>query len=279
VIVVTGGTGNVGSGVVRRLIDSNEEIRLFVRNPAKAAQFEGKAEIATGDFDDQGSVRAALAGADKAFMLTMNPQHEADFIAAAQDTGLKHLVMLSSGGVPFGVASGPLHAPGESVLKQSSLDWTILRPWEFMSNSLWWAETIRSQSSIFEPTGDGKTALIDPEDISAVAARVLTSEGHEGKTYELTGPEVLTRADMAERISAAIGKQIHFVNIPPEAYREQMTKMGVPEFILGPALAYQAMVNEGKLAVLYPDVLNVLGRPAGTYVNWLATHAAAFKQG
>jgi len=263
--------------VAHQLIEADQDIRLFVRDPAKAAQFEGKADIAKGDLDDPGSVRAALAGADKAFMLTMNPQHEADFIAAAQDVGLKHLVMLSSGGVPFGVASGPLHAPGESLLRESGLNWTILRPWEFMSNSLWWAETIRSQSSIFEPTGDGKTALTDPDDIAAVAARVLTSEGNEGKTYELTGPEVISRSDMAEQISEAIGKEVHFVNIPPEAYREQMTKMGVPEFILSPALAYQEMVNQGKLAVLYPDVENILGRPAGSYENWLAPHAAAFK--
>jgi len=276
-IVVTGATGNVGSSLVRRLIDAKEDVRVFVRDPAKAKQFEGHVEVAKGDLDDPASVRVALAGADRAFMLTMNPQHEADFIAAGEAGGLRHLVMLSSGGVPYGVASGVIHAAGETLLKESGLAWTILRPWEFMSNTLWWAGTIQGQSSIFEPTGDGKTGLIDPEDISAVAAKVLTSQGHEGMTYELTGPELLSRPDMAEKIAAAIGKAVNFVNIPPEAYREAMTKMGVPEFILGPALDYQAMVNAGKLAVLHPDVENVLGRPASTYDNWLSTHAAAFK--
>jgi len=276
-ILVTGATGKVGTALVRRLVEAGEEVRVFVRDPGKATMFDGKVDVAKGDLDDPESVRKALEQADKAFMLTMSPQHEADFISAALDAGIRHLVMLSSGGVPFGVASGPIHAPGESLLKDSSLGWTILRPWEFMSNSLWWAEPIRSQASVFEPTGEGKTGLIDPEDIAAVAAKVLASDGHEGKTYELTGPELLSRSDMVDKISTAIGKRVSFVNIPAEAYRNQMAQMGVPEFILEPAVAYQQMVSEGKLAILYPDVENILGRAPGSYEHWLSSNAAAFK--
>ena len=85
---------------------------------------------------------------------------------------------------PFGVGSGPMHAPGEQLLRASKLRWTILRPAEFMSNALRWVDTIRTRDAAFEPTGDGRTAVIDPVDIAAVAARVLTTDGHESQTSQ-----------------------------------------------------------------------------------------------
>ncbi|MGI8425313.1 MAG: SDR family oxidoreductase [Actinomycetota bacterium] len=276
-VLVTGASGNIGSKLVNELLDVDANVRVFVRDPAKSAHLDGRVQVAVGDFQNAPTVASALEGVDRAFLLAVDPKHEADFIEAAKVAGVSQLVQLSSGGVPFGVGSGPLHTPGEHLLKESGLNWTILRPWEYMSNSFHWLETIRSQSSIFEPTGQGKIAPIDPADISAVAARVLTSGGHEVRTYELTGQQLLNRNEMAELISAAIGRTVHFVDIPSETYKEQLVKMGMPEMFVEPVAGFYRMVNEGKLAIIHPDVENLLGRKARTYEQWLSVNAKAFE--
>src|SRR6185436_14577142 len=128
-----------------------------------------------------------LAGADKALMNANRTDQEMAFIEAAKKAGVKHLVQISSGGVSRGVGAGPVHEPSEKALRESGIPWTTLRPSEFMTNFLWLRETIVGQGSIYRATGDGKSAVIHPHDIAAAAARVLTTSGHAGRIYELTG--------------------------------------------------------------------------------------------
>ena len=272
-ILVTGATGNIGKHLVRELVEKGATVRVLVRDARKAPP---DVQVAVGDLDDAAAVAAAMRGAKRAFMLCASPPQEASFIESAKRAGVEHVVMLSSGGVPFGVGGGPAHAAGEELLRASGMPWTILRPWEFMSNALRWIPTVRAQGAVFEPAGDGKTALIDPRDIADVAAHVLTTAGHEGKIYDLTGPVAIGRAEMVETLGKAIGKSLRYVDVPEAAFEDQMGKMGLPPFVLQPVLGFYRMVREGKLTETKPDVERLLGRKARTFADWVAENARAF---
>jgi len=272
-ILVTGATGNIGKHLVREL-EGKARVRVLVRDAAKAP---ANVDVAVGDLDDARSVAAALAGIETAFMLCGTPAQEATFLAAAKDAGVRRIVMLSSGGVPFGVGGGPAHTAGEEALRASAFRWTILRPFEFMSNALFWAVTVRAQGAVYEPAGTGKTPLIDPRDIAEVAARVLLEpDAHDGKTYELTGPAAIDRAEMVAALAERIGKPVRYVDVPEAAFEDQMRSMGLPPFVLSGLMGYYRMVREGKLTETRPDVARVLGRPARSWNDWLAENAAAF---
>jgi uncharacterized protein YbjT (DUF2867 family) len=279
-ILVTGGTGNIGSELVRLLIAAGQKIRVLVRTPAKVQALEGKVEVAIGDLDKPETLAPALKGVERAFLLAGGPNvpaQETAFIRAAKAAGLKHVVMVSSGGVGKGLGSGPAHEPGEAELKASGLAWTLLHPWEFMSNLMWARQTIVEQGAIYSPTGQGRSCVIHPHDIAAVAAKVLTSEGHAGKTYELTGPEALTTAEMAARLSAAAGRPIQHVDIPDAAYREALAKAGLPPPVVDPMAKFYAAVKAGGAAGTLPTVQQLTGTPARTFDVWAKENAAAFR--
>ena len=274
-ILITGATGTIGAHLVKELIAAGVRPRVLVRDPAKVAHLGNAVEVMRGDLDDTASVATALEGASRAFLLASAPQQETAFIAAAKAAGVRHVVQLSSGGVSFGVASGPLHAPGEAALRASGMAWTILRPWEFMSNTLQWKGMLPG-GAIYDPCGDGATPLIDPRDIAAVAAKVLTTPGHDGKIYELTGPTAVTRSEMVQALSSVLGRPLRYVPIPNAAFRQQLAGFGMPDFMIGPVADYMQLVADGKLALPTGDVAQVLGRPPRAFAEWAKDHAAAF---
>jgi uncharacterized protein YbjT (DUF2867 family) len=169
------------------------------------------------------------------------------------------------------------HAEVENHLKGSGLAWTTLRPVNFMTNSLMWAESIRSGGAFHQPTGDGRWAAIDPVDIGAVAVRALTSQGHEGRAYAMTGPEALSAAQYAQRISAAIGKPVAFVDVPPEAAHDQLLKSGMPAEYVDALLDLLAAMKAGKLDVVEGGVERATGRKPGSFDDWIRRNAAAFR--
>lgn len=275
-ILITGATGTIGAHLVKELIAAGVRPRVLVRDPAKVAALGTAVEVVRGDLDDAASVATALEGASRAFLLASAPQQETAFIAAAQAAGVRHVVQLSSGGVRFGVASGPLHAPGETALRASGMAWTILRPWEFMSNTLQWKGMLPG-GAIYDPCGDGATPLIDPRDIAAVAAKVLTTSGHDGTIYELTGPTAVTRSEMVQALSSVLGRPLRYVPIPNAQFRQQLAGFGMPDVMVGPVAEYMQMVADGKLATPSGDVARVLGRPPRGFAEWAKDHAAAFR--
>ena len=278
-ILVTGATGNIGSELVRLLVAKKEQVRVLARDPAKAsAKLGAGVEVVQGDLDQPASLAAALAGVDKAFLLASIPGQEERFIEAAKKAGVKYLVQNSTGGVPRGVGSAPVHAAGEKALQASSgMAWTILRPSEFMSNVLWLRDAIVGQGSIFRPTGDGKAAFIHPHDIAAAAAQVLTAPGHEGKTYELTGPQALSGAEVATILGAATGRTIRHVDVPLAAVRDQMSALGMPPPLLDAVLGYYVSVKEGHEAKIEPGLQQLLGNGGRTFETWARENAAVFR--
>jgi uncharacterized protein YbjT (DUF2867 family) len=280
-ILVLGATGTTGGEVARQLIAKGEKPRLLVRNPQKAREFEGKAEIVKGDMDSKESVVSALKGIEKLYLVSAGPNGidlEINTIDAAKKAGVRHVVKLSVIGADApALTFSKWHARAEKHLMGSGLAWTMVRPGNFMSNALMWVPTMKTQGAFYQPTGEGRWAAIDPADIGAVAVAALTGSGHEGKAYTLTGPESLNAAQYAAKLSSAIGKPVKFVDVPPEAAKDGMLKSGIPPVYVDALVDLYAAMKAGKADAVTDTVEKVTGRKAGTFDAWARRNAGAFK--
>jgi uncharacterized protein YbjT (DUF2867 family) len=203
---------------------------------------------------------------------------EGNAIAAAKQAGVRHVVKLSVIGAEKPVFTfSKWHAQAEKRLMDSGLEWTMLRPINFTTNSLTWAETVKTQGAFYQPTGDGRWAAIDPADIGVVAVKALTTRGHEGKGYTLTGPESLSAAGYAAKLSAVLGRPVKFVDVPPEAAREGMLKSGIPPVYVDAILDLFAFIKAGKVDLVTDTVEKVTGRKAGTFEAWVRRNIVAFQ--
>jgi uncharacterized protein YbjT (DUF2867 family) len=281
-ILITGATGNVGSELVKQLIAKGSPLRVITRDEQKVAPLGAAVEAVIGDRHNSGVVQAALKGVDRVFLLPIlfDEHHEADrlLIDEAKRAGVSHIVKVSSGTVRLGAknAIGALHRQKEVFIEESGIPWTFLRPGGFMSNTLQWAETIKSQATVFNPTGDGKTAPISPHDIAGVAAVALTTTGHEGQAYDLTGPELLSTPDQVRILSKVVGKPIQCVDISVEAGAERMKASGLPDPLIQSLTELWILVRKGQGAFHSNEVGRLTGRPAQTFETWCHEHRSAF---
>lgn len=183
------------------------------------------------DLAEPAGLKPALAGAKALFLLLSGDLHAtganpADIIAVAEAAGVRRVVLLSTQGVstrPFGATRIAMRAL-EDVLRESGLEWAILRPGGFASNALWWAESIRAQGVAAAPFGDIGVPIVDPADIAEVAAACLVDDQHTGGVYELTGPEVITPRGQAEAIAAALGSPVRFHDLTREEAKAAMSQ-------------------------------------------------------
>lgn len=281
-ILVTGATGTVGTEVVRILAERGERVRAMTRNPDGVRL---PVEVVRGDFDDPASLDAAVAGAGAVFLLDAPgasiERHDLALIAAVRAHGGGRVVKVSAIGTGEDTAprTGAWHLPGERALRAGDAGaaaWTILRPSSFASNTLQWAPSIRTGQAIANLTGTGAQGVVDPRDVAEVAVAALTGPGHAGRTYTLTGPELLSAPDQVEILRKTLGVPVEIADVPLDVARERMIAAGHdPEFTEG-AMRGQRFIAEGGNARLTDDVADVLGRPARTYATWAADHRAAF---
>jgi uncharacterized protein YbjT (DUF2867 family) len=237
-ILVTGATGNVGSHLVDALRGRGEPGRAFVRDAGKARALLGEdVELAVGDYGDPTSIAAALDGVDRVFLLT--PTHpemvqwEQNILNAAAAAGVRRVVKMSTLGADPESDARFARWQGrcEQLLKASGIPAVILRSSNHMTNLLFSAASIRDAGKIFAPMDDAKIAMIDRRDLAAVAALTLTEDGHDGRTYALTGPEALTYHDVATQLSQVLGRTVQFVDVPDEAAIGAALQAGVPEWL------------------------------------------------
>ena len=146
-----------------------------------------------------------------------------------------------------------------------------------MQNMLQNAPMIAVAGMIYAPMGEGRVSFVDARDIAAVATRTLLDDGHEGKAYDVTGPEALSNADVAEKISAAIGKPVTYADVPPEESRKGMIEMGLPEWFADDLVTLFGVYREGRAAEVSDAVETITGRPATSYDEFAADHAAVFR--
>jgi uncharacterized protein YbjT (DUF2867 family) len=282
-VLVTGATGNTGSGLVPALRNAGVDVRVFVRDAAKAQPLKDVgAEIVTGDLDQPETIEPAVEGVDKIYLLTWNGPTQAqqvqNVLDAASQAGAPHIVRHSM----WGSENSRIIQQGdqaERAVKSSGLPWTLLKPTFFMQNLMMAAQTIVSDGVIYWDVGDGKISMIDVRDIVDVAAAVLTGSGHEGKSYILTGPEAISLHYAAATFSKVLGKDVRYVSVPGEAALESMLNMGLPEWI---ARGYGELMegfSEGFASSTTDDVETLTGHPARSFEQFVRDHAQVFGGG
>jgi uncharacterized protein YbjT (DUF2867 family) len=279
-ILVTGATGTVGREVVAQLLQAGQRVRALTRDPSKA-QFDERVEVTRGDLSKPETLTKAVQGVESVFSLALGPglgEQEANLARTAKTAGVRHIVKLSV----LGAATEPRsrvalwHATGERAIQESRIPWTFVRPGAFMSNTLFWRDSIRSQGKVFSNYGDGKLPPVDPRDIAAVAVLALTTDGHEGKAYSITGPEALSVGEQVAILSDILGKQIEYVPITDETAREGMKKSGMPAYLIDALLPFAAYIRSGKAAEVLPTVEEITGKRPSTFAHWARVHAEAF---
>ncbi len=283
-ILVTGGTGNTGGQVLRRLSASGVPARALVRNVSKAAAIAAlsNVEVVEGDMARPETLAAALRGVERALLISSSDpgmlEVQSNFIDAARRAGVKHVVKLS--GImpeldsPFRFAR--MHGEIERRLEASGMAFTHLRAGEFMSSYFRQVPNIVARGALFLPMEEAKIASIDVADLAEVAAKVLTTSGHEAKTYPLTGPEALTMADVAMKLSVATGKTIRYVNVAPEDARKAQLAAGIPPYLADALAELFAERRKGKESHVHPDCATILGRAATSFDTFARRHAATF---
>ncbi len=279
-ILVTGATGTVGREVVSQLLEKGQKVRALTRNPANA-KLDHRVELVQGDFDKPQSLSKAVEGVDRVFSLTFGPKtgaHEGNLAQAAVKAAVRHIVKLSAlgGDGETRNAIRIWHDEGERAIQKTGIAWTVLRPGAFMSNALHWRETIRAHGKVFSNYGDGKLPPIHPRDIAAVAVSALTADGHEGKTYLLTGPEALSVSEQVRLLSDAIGRHLEYVAISDEAARKGMQQAGLPAALIDALIPFAAFIRSGKAAHVYTTVEEITGRNGFTFADWAKENAPAF---
>lgn len=283
-ILVTGATGTTGSEVVKQLVAAGQSVRALVHDANKGNQLKGpKLEVAVGDFAKPETFAAAMKGCDKMYLVCgvhpEMPKLEGNAIDAAKNAGIKHVVKLSLLGanVEPGIQLGTWHRTAEKKLEASGLSWTFLRPNSFMTNFHMFAPTIKSEGAFYVSAKQGKISVIDPRDIAAVAVKALTTDGHAGKAYDLTGPEGLDYVQVAQKIGAAIGKPVKYVDVPDDAAKKAMVDGGIPAWYADALIGFYGVVKAGYTGGVTPAVEQVTGKKARSFEGWIKENAAAFK--
>ncbi|MFD3381443.1 MULTISPECIES: SDR family oxidoreductase [unclassified Streptomyces] len=294
-ILITGATGTIGSEVVRQLAQHGEKVRALTRDPSKAqarvpdgsepgggAGAEVDVEVVRGDYLDPASVDAAMSGASAVFLVGVLGPDDADrdraMVEQARAAGVRRVVKLSAIGTgdPAVGRVGTWHLPGEQAVRESGLEWTVLRPSAFASNTLGWAEAIRAGEPVPNMTGDGMQGVIDPRDVAEVAVEALLSARHAGHIYTLTGPETLGVPDQAAVLAEVLGRPVTTENLTPDESRARLAEWGMDAEYAEGVLAGSAYVRAGRNAVVTEEVRQVLGRAPRTYREWAVDHRAAF---
>ena len=282
-ILVTGATGNNGQELIRQLATLGQKVRALVRDPARAANLKGpNVELVAGDFDQPATLDAALQGADKAFLLTPVAERSVEwqkaFIQAAKRANVNQLVKFSGMGASprTSVELLRMHGETDDLLRNSGIPFTILQPNSFHQNILSSAGTIKAQGAFYWPMKSAQQSTVDIRDINAVAAKVFTSPGHDGKTYVITGPEALTFQQAAEKLSAVLGREIQYLDVPLPAAAEGMRKSGMPEWNVRAVTELLGYFATGAMATVTDTVPRLLGHPATSFEQFAKDHRAVF---
>lgn len=267
-IAVTGASGKLGRLVIEELKErtSAENIVALVRNPHKVADLG--VEAREFDYDQAAQQSAALKGVDKLLLISGNeigkrlPQH-INVIEAAKNAGIKTIVytsLLKAESSTLGLAGE--HIGTEEVLKKSGIPHVILRNGWYTENYTESLQAVIGLGTLYGSSGDGKISSATRGDYAAAAATVLTSEGQEGKVYELAGDEAFTMSDYAAEISRQTGKDIPYVNLPESDYAQALIKSGLPEGLAQFLASSHVSTEKGDLFDDGHQLSKLIGRPS-----------------
>jgi uncharacterized protein YbjT (DUF2867 family) len=284
-ILITGASGNAGGTVLREVLKTGSGARAMYRSKEEAAKVPQGAAAAVADFADKSSLRRALEGVDTVYLVCSPVRElvelESNMIDVCREAGVKHVVLNSAlGAGDFPKSFPSWHRKVEDKLKGSGMAYTILRPNGFMQNLIaYFAPPIRAQGAFYQSTGNAKISHIDLRDIAAAAAKILRSPArHAEKIYELNGPEALSYAEVAEKISKATGRKVQYVDIPPDAQRKALLEMGMPDFMVTALLELEEYYASGKASRVDGTLESLLHRAPTKMDDFLKGFADQFRE-
>ncbi|MCY1060791.1 NmrA family NAD(P)-binding protein [Nannocystis sp. SCPEA4] len=270
-ILVTGATGKVGRPLVDALLAGGHAVRALTRD-RRRANLPAGVEVVAGDLGGTESLNEVFVGVAAVHLITFHGDDFAplangeEIVALAQRAGVRRVTVLKGD-----VTRSPL----ELAIAASGLEWTFLAPVEFMSNTLEWAEAIRTDGVVREGFAAMKSALIHEADIAAVAATALTTDGHAGREYLLTGPQALTPPERLQILEKVLGRPLRFVELRRDEIVGRWRAAGFGDSDVEFFLKMRTEPPAAGYTVL-PTVERVTGRPARTFARWVQEHAAAF---
>ena len=282
-ILITGATGKVGKEVIKQLTQNKQPTRAFVRNRTQAREIAlPGVEFVEGDFAKPKTFARALEGVETLFLSTPSSaeaeEWQCDFVDAALKSKVKRIVKLSQLGANE-KAPGRFqrhHGAVEQYITKSKIPYTFLRPNLFMQGLLNFRPTIASQGVFFAPVSQARISVVDVRDVGEVAAKTLSEPNHEGRAYELTGPESLTHAEMAEQLSQAVGKPIKYVEVSPEVMKEALVKNGMPGWQADGVVEDYEHYQKGEAEQVSSAVRDITGYEATYFAQFALDNSARF---
>jgi uncharacterized protein YbjT (DUF2867 family) len=280
-ILVTGATGNTGRAIVDALVERGAPVRAMVRAEADRGKLRPDVAGVVADFDDSAAIAAALEGIERAYLVTPSSEQAEDqqrrFAELAAKAGTRHLVVLSQLGAQEHSPDRFLryHGAVEQHVRDLGIGYTFLRPNLFFQGLLTFAGSISADGTFYAPVGDATVSAVDVRDIAAVAAVVLTESGHEAAIYTLTGPKAITHAQIAAALTAALGRTVTFVDVPPEAFAASIRELLPPWQVDGLVEDY-AHYRRGEAGAVSPVVEEITGRAPHSIDQFARDYAAAF---
>lgn len=288
-ILVTGATGQSGSMVIREFIRQEIPVRVLVRDREKARKFEGYPyiEIVEGNMLQPDTLQAAFEGVEKTLLISTAFEKmletQLSFIDAAKTAGIPHVIKFSGAeaGIGFNTCNfkpGVDHGKIEDHLIDSGLQWTILRPSQFMQLYLPGAHSgvNLKKNALILPLGNSMNTPVAIEDIAKVCVKLLTQPGHEGRFYEMTGPDAMTMHDVCTIITEVTGRKITYWQIDIEEHQANYLKAGMPPAVVQMLIAQVKEKIKCRESYVKLDTHKRLGiRPTG-FAEFIYRHSATF---
>ncbi|RZT83431.1 uncharacterized protein YbjT (DUF2867 family) [Pseudonocardia sediminis] len=281
-VLVTGATGNTGAPLVDLLVRRGVQVRATVRSERDLARFAGAGvEAVVADFDDAGSIAAALDGVERTYLVTPSSERAQEqqerFVDLAAEAGVAQIVKLSqlAADEDSPVRFLRYHAAVERRIRERRIGFAFLRPNLFFQGLLAMAGPIREQGRFFAPIGDVPISAVDVRDIAAVAATALTEPGHDAAVHTITGPDAVTHAQIATAISAAVGRTVTFVDVDPESFAASLRGV-LPDWQVDGLVEDYAHYARGEAADVTTTVSDVTGYSPRSVTGFATDHAAAF---
>ncbi|PBQ30583.1 hypothetical protein CNR22_01945 [Sphingobacteriaceae bacterium] len=268
-ILVTGATGTIGQALIKGLQNKNTSFVAGVRDTKQAAEKIPGTTLVRFDFGDPSTYETATEGVNKVFLLgpplNLNlVELISPFIDFLKKKNITRVVYVSALAMEK-VKELPFHVTLVKKLQDEGFDYTILNLSFFSQNfkSYEW-DNIKERGITYMPAGTGKVGFVDVYDIGEAAAIVLTEEGHEKKTYQLTGPDLLSYGDAAEILSEVTGKTIVYPNPSPEEYTSVLKSAGAPDFIAPYMISVYSLIANNEVSVLTDDIEKITGKKPQT---------------
>ena len=283
-ILLTGATGKTGSATAKALNERGIKFRALIRNEEKREDIESLGgEVIIGSIENKEAVDQSMVDVETALILLPNSENqlslEKQLVDSAKQAGANRIVKMSSiEATPDATSPIPrLHLESEEYIKQSGLNWTMVKPNFYMQNLLASAATIKDQGKIFLPMGEGKTGMIDTTDVGKVLAKVLSEDGHESMNHEITGPEILSFFEVAEIFTQGLGKQVDYVDVPLAAYKETLGQFLTNQWHLDAVIDLFKGIADGGIEEKTDTYSNLMGESPKSLSQFVSENSFIFK--